>query len=260
MKNNIIDLILCIFLGYIGAHKFYEGKIKLGLLYLFTVGLFGIGWIVDIILLSKNLIKSHSFFNKITKSRENNNPFSYDSYVIYPANNFVDDYVIFDFETTGLDQYNDEIIEIGALKYKNNILISSFNKLIKPKQNISNYITELTGISNNDVKDCSYIEDILPQFIEFIENYTLIAHNSSFDLSFLLTNMQKQKIKCIQNKSIDTLSLAKKYIPHLRNYKLPTLKNFLNIDTISHRALSDCEVTNDVYQYCKTKANLINIK
>ena len=260
MKNNIIDLIICIFLGYIGAHKFYEGKIKLGLLYLLTVGLFGIGWIVDIFLLSLKLIKNNHNYNNENKSKNNDISFLDKSYIIYPANDFVDDYVVFDFETTGLNHFNDEIIEIGALKYKNNILVSSFNKLIKPKQNISNFVTELTGISNNDVKDCSYIEDILPQFIEFIENYTLVAHNSSFDLSFLLTNMQRQKIKSIQNKSIDTLLLAKKYIPRLSNYKLPTLKNFLNIDKISHRALSDCEVTNAVYQYCKTKANLINIK
>lgn len=227
----------------------------MGLIYLFTFGLFGIGWFIDIIILVTKFISNYTNSrNQNNKtSLENKSTYPLSSYVICPASDFVDDYVVFDFETTGLDPYNDKIIEIGALKYKNNELIASFNKLINPRQDIPKFITELTNISNEDVRNCNYIEDVLPQFINFIGNYTLIAHNNSFDLSFLLYNLKKHKIECIKNKTIDTLSLAREYIPNAKNYKLQTLKELLNIDTISHRAISDCEVTNVVYQYCKKK-------
>lgn len=66
-----------------------------------------------------------------------------------------------------------------------------------------------------------------------------------------MQNLKNQNIPCIKNKTIDTLSLSKEYLPDLKNHKLETLKHFLNMQNVSHRALSDCEITNAVYQYCK---------
>ena len=97
------------------------------------------------------------------------------------AKTLVDDYVVFDLETTGLDPFTCKIIEIGALKYKNNELVDEFSFLINPDCPISSTITNITGIDNETIKDAPKIAEILPKFITFIEDLTLIAHNSSFD-------------------------------------------------------------------------------
>ena len=81
--------------------------------------------------------------------------------------NLVDDYVVFDLETTGFDPILNEIIEIGALKYKNNELVAEFNVLVKPQESIPSVITNITGIDDLMVKDASNIEEVLPKFLEF---------------------------------------------------------------------------------------------
>src|SRR5699024_10738657 len=81
---------------------------------------------------------------------------------------FPDNYTVFDIETTGLDSKYDEIIEIGALKIKNNKIIDQFSFLIKPTSPIGEFITELTGITNEMVSDAPNINEILPKFLEFI--------------------------------------------------------------------------------------------
>lgn len=280
--NIFVDFILCILFGYLGIHKFYERKTKVGLIYLFTFGIFGIGWIIDTIIILLQLIKGslYSDNNNMNKNKKtiidstscnigkhiisnvdkSENTTSNYTYSIEPVNDFVDDYIVFDLETTGLDAFSNEIIEIGALKYKNNKLVETFHEFIKPSFPIPQHITAINGITNEDVKNSQNIKNILPNFISFIEDYTLIAHNNSFDLKFIMQNLKNQNIPCIKNKSIDTLSLARNFFPNLENYKLETLKTFLNIDNISHRSLSDCEVTNEVYQYCKQHNNLINAK
>jgi len=195
---------------------------------------------------------SDSLFSEKNK-KVNLNAQNNKEYIIFPADDFVDDYIVFDLETTGLNSITDEIIEIGALKYKNNELIDTFYEFVKPRISIPEYITNITGITNKDVKYSKTIEEVLPKFIVFIENYTLIAHNNSFDLTFIMQNLKNQNIPCIENRSIDTLTLSRDYLPNLKNHKLETLKEFLKIKNISHRALADCETTNAVYQFCKNK-------
>lgn len=168
------------------------------------------------------------------------------------SNNYVDDYIVFDLETTGFSPINDKIIEIGALKYQNDKLIDTFDVLINPKLLVPEKITELTGITNEMVRDKETIEIVLPQFLQFIEDYPLIAHNSSFDLSFLEENIKNLNLKKLENKTIDTLELARKNIPTY-NHKLTTLKNYFHLNYASHRSLEDCYVTQYVYIYCKEK-------
>ncbi len=170
----------------------------------------------------------------------------------------VDSYVVFDLETTGLEPKHCEIIEIGALKYKNNKLVDEFSVLVKPKKSISSEITQITGISNDMVNDASNIEEVLPKFIEFIEDLPLVAHNSSFDLSFIEENINKLGLPMINNTNIDTVELARKYIPKAYNYKLTTLKNYFKLDYGSHRSIDDCRTTNYVYEYCKKEALVKN--
>lgn len=180
--------------------------------------------------------------------------FNNSEYIIECENKFVDNYIILDLQTTGLNSSTDEITEIGALKFDNNKLIDTFQTLVKPSSYIPENIIEINGITNKELENAKTIEFILPKFIDFIEDYTLIAHNNSFDLTFLLRNLQKYNIPCIKNKTIDTLSLSRKYLPYLENYQLETLKEFFKIDNNSHRAIHNCEATNKVYQYCKKEA------
>lgn len=170
----------------------------------------------------------------------------------------VDDYVVFDLETTGLEPLTSKIIEIGALKYKNNELVGEFSVLINPECEIPPVITEITGIDQKLIEKEKTIKEVLPEFIEFIGDNTLIAHNSSFDLSFIEENIKRLNLPMIKNKNIDTLELAKIYIPKAYNHKLSTLKNFFHLEYGSHRSVDDCKTTNYVYQYCKEKALVKN--
>lgn len=272
IKKVIIDFVLCFFFGYLGIHKFYEGNKKLGTIYLCTFGIFGIGWLVDLIILFLDILK---YFNNTNVNNVHSNvpiketidindieisfyePTYYERkkslYSKTKIKKFVDDYVVFDLETTGLSPANNEIIEISALKYKNNTLIDSFNELVKPVTPIPSKITKLTGITNEDVANCDTINKVLPDFIAFIENYTLIAHNGSFDLGFIEKYINELNIDYKDNSNIDTLYLARKYLPELDNHKLETLKEYFKLDNASHRATADCETTNVIYQYCKEK-------
>lgn len=170
---------------------------------------------------------------------------------------FVDDYIVFDIETTGLNKDTDYIIEIGALKYKNNVLADEFSYLINPKIELPQIITDITGIKDKDLMDKETIDVILPKFVEFIEDLPLLAHNNSFDLGFINKNLKDLNLNELKNKSIDTLEVAKKYLPQMYNYKLETLKKYFNIKQVSHRAIGDCHTANYVYQECKKRA-LVN--
>lgn len=171
---------------------------------------------------------------------------------------FVDDYVVFDLETTGFDPKTAKIIEIGALKYKNNELIEELSILVNPECEIPDVITMITGIDDELVKNAITIEEALPQFIQFIEDLPLVAHNSNFDLSFIEENINRLHLAMITNKNIDTVLLARKYIKGVYNHKLETLKNYFRLTYSSHRSIEDCLTTNHVYQYCKSKAEVKN--
>jgi DNA polymerase-3 subunit alpha (Gram-positive type) len=169
-------------------------------------------------------------------------------------NYFFDDYVIFDIETTGLDPFNDKIIEIGAVKVKNNKIVDEFNYLINPNIKLSDTIINITGITDEDLKDKMSIDEVLPKFIDFIGCLPLLAHNNSFDLSFINENIKKLNLNKLNNTMVDTLELSRKYLTHMYNHKLETLKKYYNIKEVSHRAVGDCRTTNYVYQEIKKKA------
>lgn len=169
-------------------------------------------------------------------------------------NQFVDDYVIFDLETTGLDKNKDSIIEIGALKYKNNQLVEEFSYLINPNFFLPEIIIQITGITDEMLKERETIDIVLPKFIDFIEDLPLIAHNNEFDLGFINKNISDLKLPKLKNQNIDTLALSRKFLPQMYNHKLETLKKYFGIKQISHRAIGDCYTTNHVYQECKKRA------
>ena len=167
---------------------------------------------------------------------------------------FIDSYIIFDTETTGLNENLDKIIEIGALKYENNELVEEFSYLINPEIDIPANITSITGITNEMITSEKTIDFILPKFIEFVGDYPIICHNTPFDIGFINANLKRLNLPLMQNQTLDTIELAREFIPKAYNYKLTTLKNYFHLDFGSHRSIEDCKTTNYIYQECKKRA------
>lgn len=167
---------------------------------------------------------------------------------------FVNSYVVFDTETTGLKDQFDKIIEIGALKVIDGEIVAEYNVLINPEIPIPEIITNITGITDDMIKTQKTIEEVLPEFLEFIEDLPLIAHNAPFDMGFINTNLIRIGKNILTNPVMDTVELARIYIPRAYNYKLETLKNYFKLDFGSHRSVDDCKTTNYIYQECKKRA------
>ncbi|EJR53170.1 exonuclease, DNA polymerase III, epsilon subunit [Bacillus cereus VD107] len=160
------------------------------------------------------------------------------------------DYVVIDFETTGFNPYNDKIIQVAAVKYRNHELIDQFVSYVNPERPIPSRITSLTGITNYRVSDAPTIEEVLPLFLAFLDTNIIVAHNASFDMRFLKSNVNMLGLPEPKNNVIDTVFLAKKYMKYAPNHKLETLKRMLGIRLSSHNALDDCITCAAVYQRC----------
>lgn len=155
--------------------------------------------------------------------------------------------VVFDLETTGFSSVRNNIIEIGAVKVKDGEVIDRFSTFVNPKEPIPYRITQVTSITDDMVMDARTIEEILPEFIEFIGDSYLVAHNASFDTSFIAENCRRQNIP-YDYTHVDTVELARALLPHLANYKLQTVAKDLNVSLEHHhRAVDDAECTAWIY-------------
>lgn len=166
------------------------------------------------------------------------------------SSEFVEDYVVLDFETTGLRAGADRIIQIGAVKYINHEQTDMFNSFIDPQRHIPIKITQLTGISNDMVDGAPTIEQKIGELLDFIGNLPLIAHNASFDMGFLYAIDNLEGVKIPEFTVIDTVKLARKIITNTPNHKLTTLTNYLQLEHDAHDAIGDCLATAAIYQYC----------
>ena len=152
-------------------------------------------------------------------------------------------FVVFDIETTGFSNTNDKITEIGAVKIENFKVVDKFSELINPQKDISYKIQELTGITNDMVKDKPTIDEVLPKFIEFIGDSVLVAHNAEFDMSFISEKCRQQNIE-FKNRSIDTLTLARVLLPELKRHRLNVVAKALGVPLLNHhRAVDDAQAT-----------------
>lgn len=163
-------------------------------------------------------------------------------------NKFVDDYVLVDIETTGFSPVKDNIIEIGAIKVKNNEIISEYNELIKIDKILSPFTTKLTGITDEMLQSGKNITEVLKEFVSFTESKIIIGHNVTFDLGFLSYNCKKYLNYNLNNDYVDTMCMARKIVPNSINYKLGTLANLFNVSYEgAHRGLKDVQITYEVY-------------
>ena len=164
-------------------------------------------------------------------------------------------FVVVDIETTGLCFDADEIIEIGAVKILNNEIIDKFSSLVKPKRLVPTNIINLTGITNEMLKSAPSIEQILPSFMEFLNDGIFVAHNAEFDSGFIRREASKHGFS-FDNKILDTLALARIVFYKLKNHRLNTLAKELNIKMGSHhRAVDDANTDALILQELLTRIN-----
>lgn len=159
------------------------------------------------------------------------------------------DYVVFDLETTGLNYQTDEIIQVSALKVKNDEVVDQFNHYVKPANSIPFYITDITGITNEIVANADTIDQVMLEFSDFVDNYILIGHNiAKFDIPFIVNNgFFREQIKIV-----DTLRMVRRmkedFPVKLENMKLQTLKDYFGLNYTSHDGLGDCKTNLVVYK------------
>lgn len=198
---------------------------------------------------------------------------------VFPKN-----YTVVDIETTGRDCTHDYIIEVAAIKVRDNKIVDKFSELIKPKVHyvlddirgekdnvvesngkkifyISNFISEFTGITNEDLHHARSEKDVMIDFLNFIEDDILVGHNMlSFDSTFLYDSVKSNLGNILNNDLVDTLLLSQYIIKDIENHKLDTLLNYFDITTnVRHRALADSEVTLKLLQKLKERVITSNM-
>ena len=159
--------------------------------------------------------------------------------------------VAVDIETTGLNLDEDVIIEIGAVKFNGRRVEDEWSTLVNPRQSISNFISQLTGITNSMVRNAPMIHDVIGDLIGFVGDAPVVGHNISFDLSFL-----RRAGALTNNIDIDTYELAAVLMPTASRYNLSALAQQLGILLpATHRALDDARVTHRVFIELVEKAH-----
>ena len=157
-------------------------------------------------------------------------------------------YVVFDIETTGFDPFNDKIIEIGAVKMKGKEIIDEFSEFVNPKIPIPEEIVKLTSITDEMVKDAPDIKTILPRFLEFCGDSTVVAHNAKFDVGFIKQKSSDQNLE-FSPSVVDTLPLARALLVNEKKFGLANLTKYFGIILESHhRAIDDARATAEIFQ------------
>lgn len=156
-----------------------------------------------------------------------------------------DTFVVFDVETTGLSAVYDTIIELAAVKVRNGEIVGRFERFANPHHPLSATTIELTGITDDMVKDAPDVDVIIREFKEWIKDDILVAHNASFDMGFLnVAYKELLKTEKAANPVIDTLELGRFLYPEFKNHRLNTLCKKFDIElTQHHRAIYDAEAT-----------------
>lgn len=167
----------------------------------------------------------------------------------------MDKYVVIDLETTGHTPIqNDKIIEVGIVTIENNEITNTFSTFFNPERKIPPFITNLTGISDDDVAEAPLFKDKADEIANMFADGYLIAHNVPFDLGFLNEELAAQNKPRLTNPVLDTVELARILYPQAPSFKLGQISHYLNIyHDDPHRALSDAYVTAKLFLKLKQK-------
>lgn len=178
-------------------------------------------------------------------------------------------FICFDIETTGLSAARDKITEIGAVKVENGVITDTFSTFANPEMPIPQKITQLTGITDDMVKDAPSQSEAVGAFLEFAGDNVLVAHNAPFDTSFI-AKASEDMGREYNYTSIDTVAISRAILTDIKNCKLDTVAKFLRLgDFNHHRATDDAEMLARIFinlcqrltdDYGITKTNDINTK
>lgn len=159
------------------------------------------------------------------------------------------DYIIFDIETTGLSPETEEIIELSAIRVSGGSVVSEFSSLVNPGMMIPDLAADITGITDDMVKGAPEISQVIKEFVAYIGDCPLVGHNiRRFDLKFIQRDVQRCLGKTLTNKTIDTLTVAKRLFPDMSSRSLESLAYHYNLSYKgAHRALADCYINKNVY-------------
>ncbi len=160
---------------------------------------------------------------------------------------FRQDFVVFDIETTGFSPVENRIIEIGAVKVSAGKIVDRFSTFVNPEVPIPYEIEKLTGITDAMVIDAQKIECVLPEFLKFCEGCMLVAHNADFDMGFIMHNCDKQGI-AHDFTYIDTVGIARIMLPTHAKHTLDAVAKALGVSLENHhRAVDDAEATAEIF-------------
>ncbi len=161
---------------------------------------------------------------------------------------FADSFVVFDIETTGFSPEKNQIIEIGAVKVVNGAITDRFSSFVNPDVPIPFEIEQLTGISDDMVLTADPIDVVLPEFLRFCGESVLVAHNASFDVSFIACKAGELGIP-FEPTVLDTVAMARQLLPNLNRFKLDTVAKALGVSLANHhRAVDDAGATAEIFE------------
>lgn len=156
-------------------------------------------------------------------------------------------YISIDLETTGLNPKLDKIIEIGGVKVVNGKVTDTFSTFVNPGMKLKERVAELTGIRDEILAEAPTMDEVLPGLMAFLEELPLLGHRILFDYSFLKKAAVDRKLSFEKN-GLDTLKIARRYLPQLEHRTLAYLCNYYGIGHTAHRALNDAMATHELYQ------------
>lgn len=161
-----------------------------------------------------------------------------------------DSYIVLDVETTGLSCAVHEIIEIAALSIVHDAVEAELSMLVQCQTSLPENISKLTGITDKMLQQQGIpLYQALLQFIAFVGNRSIVCHNAAFDFGFLHAACQRVGLSMFHNPCIDTLTLARRKVFDVVDYKLNTVADHFSMDTSNHhRALADCYLTYGIYK------------
>ncbi len=151
---------------------------------------------------------------------------------------FDEEYVAFDLETTGLHPRYDTIIEIGAVRMKNGEEIERFHSFVNPHRYLSAEVTKLTGITDDMLTDAPDVDRVLVEFLDFVGDRVLVAHNADFDGCFIRRECARLGIVC-NITTVDTLTLSQNLLPELERHKLDIVAKHFSLEDFNHHRASD---------------------
>ena len=162
-------------------------------------------------------------------------------------------YIAIDLETTGLNPKTERIIEIGAARVEDGIVVQTYSTFVNPERELDARIRELTGICDDDLKDAPVLDTVLPELLAFCGELPLLGHHVIFDFSFLKRAAVNRKYT-FEHAGLDTLKICRHFMPEEEKKNLAAACRYFAVDPgESHRALSDALAAHHLYQELKNR-------